>query len=296
MMIVINYIVYLILKLLGFISSMLSIKSRNKLGVLIGDILRILSKKREDITFNNIKNAFPEYEDTKCYKILTESYRNLGITLAELVAFYSYSENDFKKYIKYENIELINEVYNRGNGLILLSGHFGNWELLAYSAGLFSNIPVTVIVKHQKNKFADKVLNQYRIQGGNKIVSMKKAARTIINSIKNKEAIALLADQSASKDKDVFVEFFGKQAATYEAPAAIALKFNVPIIMGFAVRQPDHTYKVKLIEVNRDDLTNTKEDIKILTERHVKILENTVRKYPHLWSWQHRRWKHNKNS
>ncbi len=289
---IINYIVYLILIFVGFISSKLSIRGRNKLGGIIGDALRILSKKRERITYDNIRNAFPDYSDKKCSTILVNSYRNLGITLAELTAFYSMNEEDFKKYVKFENLELIEELKKEGRGIIFLSAHFGNWELLAYVTGLITDIPVTVIVKHQKNKFADKVLNKYRTRGGNKIVSMKNAARTIIKSIRNNEAIALLADQSATKDKDVFVDFFGKPAATYEAPAALALKFNVPVIMGFAVRQDDCTYKTNIFQLNTAGIPNTKEGIKELTQMHVKELEKVIREYPDLWSWQHKRWKH----
>jgi KDO2-lipid IV(A) lauroyltransferase len=139
------------------------------------------------------------------------------------------------------------------------------------------------------------VLNQYRTQGGNKIVSMKKAARTIVSSIRNNEAVAMLADQSATKDKDIFVDFFGRPAATYEAPAAIALKFGVPVVMGFSIRQDDCTYKTKLFELDTSNIPNTKEGIKELTQLHVNKLEEIVREYPHLWSWQHRRWKHQEN-
>lgn len=289
---VINYLIFIFLKIAGFISSKKNINTRNKFGCRIGDLLRLLSKKRQKIAIDNLKHAFPEKSDRWINDVMINSYRNLGVTLSELVAFKYFNENTFKKYIQYENIELINDLYAKGNGLILLSGHFGNWEMLAYTAGLFSNADVTVIVKHQKNQYADKVLNKYRTLGGNKIISMNNAARTIISNIRKGKAIALLADQNASKDKDIFVDFFGRPVITYEAPAAIALKFNVPVVMGFAVRKPDNTYYVKLIQLKTDDLDNSKESIKTLTQRHVKILEDAIRENPELWVWQHKRWKH----
>jgi KDO2-lipid IV(A) lauroyltransferase len=277
---------------LGFISKNLSLKNRNLLGKKIGWILRILSRERSEITLKNITDALPEYDSEMHIKIRNESYQNLGITLVELLAFPVLSENDFKNYLKFENIELVKEKIALGNGLIFISGHFGNWELMAYVAGLEFDVPVTLVVKHQSNDVSDKYLHQFRTQGGNKIVHLGNAARTLLQTIKKNEAIALLVDQSADWKKDIFVDFFGKPAVTYEAPAVIALKYRTPIITCFAHRQDDCTYKVVLNELDFSDLQDSRESVIELTKRHVKVLEDNIRANPGLWAWQHKRWKH----
>ncbi|MBX3043647.1 MAG: lysophospholipid acyltransferase family protein [Candidatus Kapabacteria bacterium] len=277
---------------LGFISQKLSIKNRAAFGKLIGGFLRILSKSRSDITLKNIKNAFPEKEESEIISIRNESYQNLGITLAELLAFPSLRKEDFLNYVKFENIDLVKEKIAEGKGLIFISGHFGNWELTAYTAGLALDVPITIIVKPQRNHISDTYLNSLRTSGGNKIVPMGRAARTIIETIKKNEAVAMLVDQSAHSQKDVFVEFFGKPAVTYEAPAMIALRFKTPIVTGFAHRQPDMTYKVVIKEIKFDDLDDSKESIVELTRRHVKELEDNIIQNPGLWAWQHKRWKY----
>jgi KDO2-lipid IV(A) lauroyltransferase len=124
---------------------------------------------------------------------------------------------------------------------------------------------------------------------------MYNAARTIVSELRKGNMIALLADQSATKDKDLFVDFFGRPAATYESPAAMALRLNAPIVMGFAVRQKDGTYTVRLREIPFDDIKDREDAVSILTERHVKELENQIRLVPGLWAWQHKRWKHTPN-
>ncbi len=287
-----NRLSHRLLMLLGFVSKRLNINGRNTLGRIMGRVIKLISKKRADITINNIRNAFPEYSDSQCNTISVQAYENLGITLAELLAFPVYSNEDFNKYVKFENIDLVKKKITEGKGLIFISGHFGNWELMAYCASLALEIPITIVVKPQRNKFSDKYLNDFRTKGGNKIVPMGNAARTIINAIRNKEAIALLVDQSADASKDVFVPFFGRLASTYEAPAVIALKYRTPIITGFAHRQPDNTYKVVIKELDFSDLDDSKESIKELTRRHVKVLEDNIRMNPGQWSWQHKRWKH----
>ncbi len=289
---VIYFLINSILLLLAFISKLLSVKSRTQFGIFIGKTLRILSKRREKITIENISKAFPQLDENGVKKICKESYHNLGITLIELLTIPYLTENEIKNYIKYDNIELINEAYNRNKGLIVLSGHFGNWELTAYSLGVYFQMPVSIIVKPQKNYISDRYLNKFRSMSGNKMIPMGNAARQIIKAIKDKETIAMLVDQSADKDKDIFVDFFGRPAITYEAPAMIALKYKCPIIIGFSHRQNDGTYIVNTKEIDYSDLDDSKESIIELTKRHVEILEDNIRKNPGHWAWQHKRWKH----
>jgi len=283
--------VFVFLIFVGFISRKLSIRLRGKFGELIGFFLSI-PRKRFFITYSNLKRAFPNFSESRLQKIAKQSYNNLGIVLVELLAFPQLSIDDLRKYIKYSNEDLFSKINARGKGMLLLSGHFGNWELLALTAGAFSKIPITIVVKPQKNKFVDEKLNSYRTMHGNKIIPMSKAARVIIKALKNNQAVAILADQSADMSRDIFVDFFGYPAVTYESPAMLALKYKVPIIMGFAVRNPDFTYSVDLIELKFDDLHDDKEGIAELTRRHVKILEEKIKEHPHLWAWQHNRWKH----
>lgn len=286
-----NYITYWLLLFLGFVSSFLSIGQRTSIGKLIGNFLKFADKKRAEITYINLKQAFPEKSVIELKQIVMESYQNLGITMTEFATFKYFTHDDFEKYVKYENIELIESIHKRNKGLILISGHFGNWELLAFSAGLFSELGMNIVVKPQSNRIVDEKLNSYRTIYNNKLIPMGNAARPLINIIRNKGIIAFLVDQSAPPE-EVFVNFFGRPAATYEAPAMLALKFDVPIIMGFAERLEDGTYFVKLLELEHSDLKFNKEGIRELTKRHVEILEIAVRKMPGHWAWQHKRWKH----
>jgi Kdo2-lipid IVA lauroyltransferase/acyltransferase len=289
---IINKLITYIILFLGLISSKLSFSARKRYGEFLGDFLRILSTKRRRITLDNIRSAFPDKSHEIHQEIMKGSYRNLGITFAELLAFNSFSEDDFRNYIKFENLELFTNLYNEGKGVIVVSGHFGNWELLGYCVCLFSKIPMTIIAKPQSNNYLDGILNKYRSRSGNTFVSMYQAARTIVKTIQNGGVITLLADQSATGDKDIFIDFFGRPAATYEAPASLALKFKIPFISGFAERLENGKYYVKIYEIKHDDLEFDKKGIEELTRRHVKFLEDAIRKHPEQWVWQHRRWKH----
>ncbi|MBI3258719.1 MAG: lysophospholipid acyltransferase family protein [Ignavibacteriae bacterium] len=286
-----NYVIALCLRGIGLVCGNVSIKLRIKAGAAIGFVLRLSSKKRFRITYQNIQLAFPEKTNAWHLKTARGSYRNLGIILAEIVSFPWLNDSKIKELIHYKNIELIDKAASRGKGLILLSGHYGNWEMLAYSAGLLSGISIGIVVIHQHNPYADAHINTFRTRHNNSIIPTANAARQIVQKLRKGETVALLADQAADGAKDIFVDFFGRQAATYEAPAALALKFGSPIIIGFPKREENGTYWVELKEITHDDLEYSKDGIVELTKRHVDALEQAVRENPELWAWQHNRWK-----
>lgn len=237
--------------------------------------------------------AFPDKSTTEIKNIALGSFQNIAITFMELASLDKISDKSLNSMIDWgDSLNLISQVYARKRGCLFLSGHFGNWELIAYSVRKQTQLPITVIVKPQANYIADKFLNTIRTSGGNKILSMYNAARTLIGIVKNGEIVALLADQSATPDKDLYVKFFNKDAATYKVVAELALRYNIPIIMGFAIRQPNGRYKAELAEIDFSDLVEQAtvdskhklENIKILTQRHVFSLENVIRQYPAQWA------------
>lgn len=291
-----KYLTTFFIKLIVTIINLLPHKLVVFCGRIFGMLLYFLSKQRRDITLTNLKNAYPTKRSKEITDICKFSYQNLGISIFELIKFRTQSISEIKNIIKFTNPELITEVYNRGKGLIMMTGHFGNWEMLALATGIETSSSlkhgINVVAKNQKNAFFDNYIIDNREKFGNKVINAGNAAKEMIKLIKNKEIVALIVDQSADPNKDVFVDFFGNPAATYEAPAVLALKFNLPILVSYAIRQKDNTYIATFEELKHDDLLFDKEGIKELTLRHVKHLENQIRLHPDMWSWQHRRWKH----
>lgn len=288
----IDKIITFLLLIIGFVSSLLPNRFRIKFGELLGVIIMIAGNVRRKVALNNLEMAFPEKSKDEIKKILKDTYKNLGIVFTEIPALNFFSDEKIKKMIKFKNLEIIQRLKSKSKGIILLSGHYGNWEYVAYGAGLYFGIPILIVVKPQRNTIVDKYLKKIRTRNGNRVISMFNAAKEIIKTIQSNGAVAMLVDQSASPTKDIFVNFFGRSAVTYEAPASLALKFKIPIVYGFGVRQKDGTYLVELNELKYDDLNVDKDSIRELTQRHVKILENAIREHPDHWVWLHKRWKY----
>jgi len=288
------YFETIIVLLIGWISSRLSPSKRLVFGKFLGKILSILLRKRKKVASENLTLAFPN-KDAKWIKdIAQKTFENMGIVFAEFLALGWLDENSIKDYVRFENIELIRQKFDEGKGVILLSGHYGNWEFLAYSVYVYLKLPVLIVVKPLSNYVLDKIVNKYRTRLGNNVVSMYESAFKVVRTLKEGGIIALLADQSATKDRDIFVDFFGRKAATFDSPAYFALKYDVPIIVGFAQREK-YYYKVHLVELNHSDLKFDKSGIFELTHRYIKLLEEVIREQPELWLWTHRRWKHSPN-
>jgi KDO2-lipid IV(A) lauroyltransferase len=280
-----------VLRSVGRYSCRLSPQQRIGLGRRIGRFMKI-DRRRLKITRDNVRRALPLMTTREQQRIVNGAYENLGITLAELLAVPALTREAVLDRIHIPNIEWVRERTQQGQASILLSGHFGNWEYLAMAAGIEINGPVTIVAHPQKNAIVDAELNAYRMQFGNVIVPMHDAARVLVKALKEGGTVAFLVDQHANAERDPWIEFFGRKTPTYEAPAALALRFGVPIYYAFAVRGADGRYEAPLAKLKMDDLSSDKESIIELTRRHVHVLEQAVVRHPHLWSWQHRRWRH----
>jgi KDO2-lipid IV(A) lauroyltransferase len=180
----------------------------------------------------------------------------------------------------------------RGKGLILLSGHFGAWEFIVTSMSLRLGRPVVAIAQPQRNRYIDAVITANRNRFGSGTVTMHESVREVMKLLRAGKIVGMLGDQSGSKES-LFIEFFGRPAATHRGAAAFSLKCDAPIVMFFFIRQPDGAYRTVYEEVDRHGLTGTSEEkIVELTRRHTAVLERYIRKYPDHWLWMHKRWKH----
>lgn len=260
-----------------------------------GAAYRLMSRRRA-ITLDNLRNAFPERPETELEVIARGSFRNYGIAMFELLWFPNLTDASLRKFVRPVNPGLLADGHARGKGMVMLAGHFGNWELIALAMAHMTGYPFTIIVQTQSNGFVDRMINRHRCLFGNTVVPMGIAVREILRTLQRGGVVAIAPDQSGPVE-GVFVEFFGRVVATHQGPAVFALKTGAPMQMGFIVRKPDMTYEVTLEEIPHDDLKGvTQENITELTRRHTALLESYIRKYPDHWLWMHRRWKHTPES
>lgn len=278
-------ITWLIGALVRMIPYRLALGIGSFLGWLAFDVLRI----RRKVTLTNLKNSLGERrKGLVC--IGRRAYRNFAKSMVEYSLFPALNKEEVLSMMEIEGAEHFDAALSKGRGAIVVAGHFGSWELMgaAVSQGGY---PVDFLVGEQRNRLVDNMMNDYRRSMGIGIIKMGAAAKGIIKALKNNRFVAMLSDQDAGTDGTV-VQFFGRPASTPKGPAAFALKMNVPIIMGFAIREDKGKQRVVIEKpIFPQKSSDKEEDIRRLTQAYTSKLEDYIRKYPDHWFWPHRRWK-----
>ncbi|WP_413853918.1 lysophospholipid acyltransferase family protein [Candidatus Ruminimicrobium bovinum] len=283
------YAEYIALKIFIFFIFLIPVKCTKPIAIVISKISYYFIPVRKKHIINSLKQAFPEKNDKEILKITKDVYRQFAITIMEMIFFNKLKKEQLKYAINIENIYLIEKAFKQGRGCILLSAHFGNWELLAKSFS--QRHKMSVIVAGQENFLVDKMINDLRTTNGyNTIYKDKSVAKKVLYALKDNEFVAILGDQDANK-QGVFVPFFGRAASTAKGPAVFALKAKCPVYTAFCVRLKDGSYKATVEEiVIPEDMSENEKAEYIMTEYN-KALQSYVEKYPSLWFWFHRRWK-----
>ena len=287
-----NVLEYILFICLSYFFRIIGLKFSRKFSVLIAYLFYYFIPIRKDVVLDNLQHAFPEYSKDKISEIAFGCYRSFCITLSEILYMPRLSREQLKNNMICENRNLIMEKLKEGNGLILLSAHFGNWEYVATSVAAQLDQKFYVVVKSQRNPYVDKWMNKMRTRWTNEIVSLGISIRNIFAVILKKGIVAMVADQRGPKE-GIKLDFFGRLTSVYTGPAVLSLRTNTPILIGISVRQKDFTYKLNLVEIDRNNLPEDHDGkVKVITERMIRILESVIRENPEQWLWMHKRWKH----
>lgn len=289
-----NFLEYVLLSPLRLIITALPFRTVQYVGKKFGAFVFRFLPIRKDLVMKNLRASFPEKNDIEIRSIALKNYENIFATFFETFWIPRMNEQNIAAVVSIPDHEIkkIDDIIGRGKGLIVLSGHITNWELAAMAVGFLTHHPLQIVIKKQHNPYFDRMMNSIRTTFNNTIVDMDKAPREVIKRLRNKEAVAMLADQSGPEE-GLFVNFFGRPTSTHVGPAVFCLRTGCPIVMTYGVRTPDGNFDIWFEEVPTDDLTGSDDDkIRTITERHVVLLEKFVRQYPDQWLWMHKRWKH----
>jgi KDO2-lipid IV(A) lauroyltransferase len=188
-------------------------------------------------------------------------------------------------------IEAVREAVAEGKGLIVISGHMGNWEIGGASVAAHG-IPFDVVAQRQRNPLfdADLVANRKRL--GMTVIERREAPKKVLQALRDGRGVGVVGDQNV-RHGGVFVEFFGKLASTARGTALFALRTGAPVFVGMVKRKPGfpQRYRVTLDPVDFEPTGDLEKDVLLLTEAHTRCLERKVKEAPEQYFWQHRRWK-----
>ncbi len=261
------------------------------LGEGVGWVVGIVFRIRWRVVDEHLRSAFPERDRKWRRALIRRSFRHMGKEAVFTFRLGGMDREEVRRRLEVVGHDEMKEAAAQGNGLIVSTGHFGNWEI-AGAAIVGYGIPLEVVFQPQRNPLfnAELVANRYRLGIG--LIDRKEAPKKVLRALRSGGAVGLIGDQNA-RHGGVFVDFFGKPAATARGTAIFALRTGAPIFFTMATRLPGSPlrYRVTFEPIEFTPTGDMEQDVLRLTEVHTKHLEEHVRRAPELYLWQHRRWK-----
>jgi Kdo2-lipid IVA lauroyltransferase/acyltransferase len=219
-------------------------------------------------------------------RITTGVFDSIARLVVSFARFPRITRENVHELIRYEGLENFQQAHSLGKGVLVATGHFGNWELSAF-AHAYMTAPMHIVVRPIDNARIDALVEQRRELSGNRAIAKKDAARGILRALAAGDAVGVLIDQNTTPDQGVFIDFFGVKACAGSAFVKLAQHSGAAVVPGYALwSDKEQRYVLHFepaVEMTGDVLQDT--------QRVHARLEAAIRKHPELWLWIHRRWK-----
>jgi KDO2-lipid IV(A) lauroyltransferase len=245
----------------------------------------------------NLRIAFPEWSEAEREEVLARSLANLARGVVELSQIPVHGAAALRERVAIEGLEHMEAARRRSptGGLIVLTGHFGSWELLA-AAMSAAGFPVAVVHRPRDNPALEAVLAGLRSAGGVQLLARGSAARGALQALREGRFLAIPYDQNCRREEGVFVPFFGRLACTRDGPPRIALRTGVPVLPVFVFRRADGLHHVARVRpaldlVREGPGVERGAAVRENARRMTGAVEEAIREAPDHWVWLHRRWR-----
>lgn len=259
-----------------------------------GYVISMLFAKRRRLVYENLKQAFPSWEQAERNHVAEIFWRNIiGTALECLRALHQDSSAWMLTNITLENTQILDAALKKGKGVLLHTGHFGNWEFAGARIAL-AGYPLAVVGRRQRNPYFDRWLLNYRCRTGMTIFNHHQAVRETQKWLRNNGCLGILADQNLYKG-GIFVQLLGRPAATTTLTALLHFKLGSPIVGVFPYRKEGvHRIRFENIEIPDDIVSGNldrAEKVAGATQYLTDRIDSWIRQDPPNWLWGHNRWK-----
>lgn len=257
-------------------------------GARLGGLWHALDRRHRRLAVANIRVGLG-LDPAAAARIARASFENIGRTLAEF-ALAAGRIDELLARFELEGLERLHAALAAGRGVLVVSGHCGNWELSG--ARLAREVPLTSIARAMSNPLVEATVTGQRRAAGVRTVDSSDAAREVLRILRRGEAVGVLLDQNASRGERVFVNFLGRPAATNFGLAMLALKSGAPVVPAFSARDAagrHHGWIGEPIPPATEGERGSR--IGVTTARYTAAIETWVRNHPDQWFWVHDRWK-----
>jgi KDO2-lipid IV(A) lauroyltransferase len=283
---------YVALRAVEMLLQCFPIEDNLKAASLVGDLMYFLDRKHRERALENLRASFPAASDAELRRIARKSCEHLIMVGAETLCMPRLMQ--FNKYLDYIDISGCIEPFQyvaAGNPAILVTGHFGNWEMMGFSMAAMG-FPPTAVARPLDNPYLNDYIMGLRQRTGLKILFKEGMTDEAMADLRRGRPLGLIADQDAGR-RGFFVDFFGRKASAYKSIAYLAMEENIPIFVGGVYRVgPGFRYRIEMTDrIMPGDYPKDIDGAVAITQRYTTGIEKVVRIAPEQYLWVHRRWK-----
>ena len=261
-----------------------------RLGAVLGWGWYRLVPIRRNVARRNVAGALGDVLDARSREaVIRGMYRHFGVSIVELLRFSALPPAALRSSVDVEGEIHLDRAVAQGRGVLVLTAHLGNWEVLVRAAVLGPR-PVSIVTRRLTSRAAQDAWRALR-QGGATLLDASESARSIVRALAREEIVAFVLDQHAPPRRAVSVPFFGVPAATSLGLARIARMTGAPVIPAFVSRHGDR-HRIRIEPPVAVPRTSDRDaDVALATAQFTRCVELAIRRAPEQWLWIHRRWK-----
>ncbi len=261
-----------------------------RLGETLGSMFYRVDVAHRRIALANLEAAFPKRPVEERDIIARSMFQHFGRLLLELLKYSSLSKERQLALVDWEGEERVRLALAQGKGILFCTGHFGFWEQQALAHALKFE-PMGVMARPLDNPKLHALLERIRTSNGNDVVYRRGAVRKALRLLAGGKGVGILIDQHMTSADAIYVDFFGRPAATTSTLAALAIRTGSPVIPLFAFPVAGGRYRMIYEHPVEPPPDDSEDAVRQFTQRCTDVLEMHVRRHPELWLWMHRRWR-----
>jgi KDO2-lipid IV(A) lauroyltransferase len=274
-----------------FFVSILPRKACLVVGQGLGLLLYYIDRRHRKTAHKNLELVLGEkHTRAERIRIAKGSFKHFGRLAVDIIKLKQLPHEKIEKLLTLSGKEHIENAIRRGQGVLIFTAHYGNWEVGSILISKFGKL--NVIARESDNKLLEKKLIRIRENFGVHVIYKKQATKQVLQALRKNEMVAILIDQNVLRSEAVFVDFFGEQAATTPSIATFHLRTQAPLVPMFCYPKASGKYHIQAFPPLDISLSgDKKKDIIALTQACTKTIESQIQKNPTLWLWFHDRWK-----
>lgn len=287
-----RYLLYLGLRLMQGLAVCLPRRTALALGERIGAVAFHVACRERERTILHLTWAYGREKNQKeIYTLARRVFTHWGRVAVEVLRFPKLTKEEVDCFVeKGDGLSLLHRLLREGRGVILLTAHLGNWELLG-ALLRFHGFQGAVVGRRVYYERFNEIILRLRKSVTLQTLYQDAPVREFLKILRQNQILGILADQDIDRLDGVFVPFFGRPAYALTAPARLALISGAPLLPVFLVREGDR-YRLLVEEPIRVEARGTRQEtIQEYTQRWSRVIEEKIRAFPEQWAWMHRRWK-----